>query len=59
MTTLDTVVFLFGVLVSCLVGAGFLMMFYGHAFVAQSMHENSELDSGAPRLEKPLGNARG
>ena len=59
MTTLDIVVFLFGVLVSCLVGAGTLMMFYGHAYVAQSMNETSELDSGAPRLEKPLGNARG
>ncbi len=59
MTTLDTIVLLFGVLVSGLVGTGFLMLFYGHAFAAQSMRESSELDSGAPGLEKPWGKARG
>ena len=30
--TLDVVVFLFGVLVSTLVGAGLLVLFYGYAY---------------------------
>ncbi len=59
MTNLDIGVFLFGVLVSGLVGAGFLLMVYGRAFSEQSMRENSAVNDGIPRLAKSLADAPG
>ena len=54
MTTLDIVVLLFGALISGLVGAGFLLMFYGHAFIAQSEREASQVRPGSARVAEPL-----
>lgn len=59
MTNLDIGVFIFGVLVSGLVGAGFVLMVYGRAFSEQSMRESSELNQGMPRLAKSLADAPG
>jgi hypothetical protein len=48
--TLDVVVFLFGVLVSTLVGAGLLMLFYGYAYVEQAKRENIQLSERMQRV---------
>lgn len=55
MTTLDTVVFLFGVLVTLMVCAGFVLMFYGHAALGQARREDPKLSAGMTRLAKLLG----
>ena len=39
--TVDAAVFLFGVLVCTLVGAGILMLFYGSAFVDEAKRQKS------------------
>ena len=41
--TLDVAVFLFGVLVSTLVGSGLLLLLYGYAYVEQAQRENIQL----------------
>lgn len=43
--TLDEAVFLFGVLVSTLVGAGFLLLFYGYAYLELAKRENIQLSN--------------
>jgi len=48
--TLDVVVFLFGVLVSTLVGAGLLVLFYGYAYAEQAKRENIQLSDRMPRV---------
>ena len=55
MTTLDTAVLLFGVLISALVSSGFLLMFYGHALLAQSRRASPQLKPGMRRLARLLG----
>ena len=55
MTTLDSVVFLFGVLVTLLVCAGFVLMFYGHAALEQARREDPKLSAGMTRLARLLG----
>ena len=47
--TLDVAVFLFGVLISTLVGSGLLLMFYGYAYVEQAKRENIQL---SPRMQR-------
>jgi hypothetical protein len=55
-TTLNAAVFLFGVLVSALVGAGVLVLFYGHAYLEQARRANTTVSPGVRRfLEKFLG----
>jgi len=44
------VVFLFGVLVSTLVGAGLLVLFYGYAYAEQAKRENIQLSDRIPRV---------
>ena len=39
--TLDVAVFLFGVLISTLVGSGLLLMLYGYAYVEQAKRQKS------------------
>ena len=51
MTTLNAAVFLFGVLVSALVGAGVLVLFYGHAYMEQARRANTPLN---PRTQRFL-----
>ncbi len=48
--TLDVVVFLFGVLVSTLVGAGLLLVFYGSAYAEQAKRENIQLSDRMQRV---------
>ena len=48
--TLDLVVFLFGVLVSTLVGAGLLVLFYGYAYAEQAKRDNIQLSNRMQRL---------
>ena len=48
--TLDVVVFLFGVLVSTLVGAGLLVLFYGYAYAEQAKRENIQLSDRTQRV---------
>ena len=56
MTTLNAAVFLFGVLISALVGAGVLVLFYGHAYMEQARRANTPLSPGTKRfLETFLG----
>ena len=55
MTTLDLFVFGFGLLVSALVCTGLVLLFYGHAYVAQAKRESGLLSSGIQRLAKLLG----
>lgn len=43
--TLAVAVFLCGGLVNTLVGAGFLLLFYGYAYVEQAKRENVQLSS--------------
>jgi hypothetical protein len=50
MTTLDVGVFLFGVLVSTLVGAGVLLVFYGYAYAEQAKRENLQLSGWMRRV---------
>ena len=45
MTTLDVVVFLFGLVISILVVTGFLLVFYRHAFAEQARRERSQLNT--------------
>ena len=59
MTTLDIFVLLFGFLVSTLVCAGFLMTFYGHAFLAQARREKTQSNPGMKRLAKLMGEEPG
>ena len=47
--TVDAAVFLFGVLVSTLVGAGLLVLFYGYAYAEQAKRENIQL---SPRMQR-------
>jgi len=54
MTTLDICVLLLGVLVSGLVGAGFVMTVYGYAFSEQSTKEHPEPSSNLPLVQGPL-----
>lgn len=51
MTTLNLAVFLFGVLVSALVGAGVLVLFYGHAYMEQARRAGTPL---SPRVRSLL-----
>jgi hypothetical protein len=51
LTTLNAAVFLFGVLVSALVGAGILVLFYGHAYLEQAKRANTPL---SPRTQRFL-----
>jgi hypothetical protein len=56
LTTLNAAVFLFGVLVSALVGAGVLVLFYGHAYMEQARRANTPLNPRTRRfLETFLG----
>lgn len=56
MTTLNAAVFLFGILISALVGAGVLVLFYGHAYMEQARRANTPLNPGTKRfLETFLG----
>jgi Flp pilus assembly protein TadB len=48
--TLDVVVFLFGALVSTLVGAGLLVLFYGYAYAEQAKRENIQLSERMQRV---------
>ena len=48
--TLDVAVFLFGVLISTLVGLGFLLLFYGYAYVEQAKRENIQLSDRMQRV---------
>lgn len=48
--TLDVVVFLFGVLVSTLVGGGFLLLFYGYAYAEQAKRGNIQLSDRMRRV---------
>jgi hypothetical protein len=48
--TLDAVVFLFGVLISTLVGSGLLLMFYGYAHAEQAKRENIQLSDQMKRV---------
>ena len=48
--TLDVVVFLFGVLVSTLVGGGLLLVFYGFAYAEQAKRENIQLSDRMQRV---------
>jgi hypothetical protein len=48
--TVDVAVFLFGVLVSTLVGAGLLLLFYGYAYVEQAKRENIQLSDRMQRF---------
>ena len=48
--TLDLVVFLFGVLVSTLVGAGLLVLFYGYAYAEQAKRDNIQLSNRMQRV---------
>ncbi len=57
MTTLDILVLLFGVLVSGLVGAGFVLTVYGRAFSEQAMREASALDARMPSPAQSLADA--
>jgi hypothetical protein len=57
--TLDTAVFLFGVLVSTLVGSGLLLLFYGYAYLEEARRENLELPRGLQRLARFLGESEG
>jgi hypothetical protein len=47
--TLDVAVFLFGVLISTLVGSGLLLILYGYAYVEQAKRENIQL---SPRMQR-------
>lgn len=55
MSTLDTIVFLFGVLISFMVLSGFMLLFYGRAYVEQARREKPVLGSGMKRLARLLG----
>jgi hypothetical protein len=55
MPILDIVVLGFGFLVSALVCAGFLLLFYGHAHLEQARRENTHLNTGMKRLAKLMG----
>jgi hypothetical protein len=48
--TLDVAVFLFGVLVSTLVGSGLLLLLYGYAYVEQAKRENIQLSDRMQRV---------
>lgn len=52
MTTLDLVVLLFGVLISGLVGAGFVLMVYGRAFSGQLLRDSSAINTEVPTSAK-------
>jgi len=46
---LDVVVFMFGVLISSLVGAGLFLVFYGYAYLEEAKRENLVL---SPRMQR-------
>ena len=48
--TLDVAVFLFGVLISTLVGSGLLLMLYGYAYVEQVKRQNIQLSDRMQRV---------
>ncbi len=50
MTTLNAAVFLFGVLIFAMVGAGVLVLFYGHAYMEQARRANTPLSPRTKRL---------
>lgn len=52
--SLDVVVFMFGVLISTLVGAGLLLMFYGYAYLEQAKRQNIVLSPRMQRLARLL-----
>jgi len=52
--SLDVVVFMFGVLISTLVGAGLLLVFYGYAYLEEAKRENVALSPRMQRLARLL-----
>ncbi len=50
MTATNAAVFLFGALISALVGAGVLVLFYGHAYIEQARRANTPLSPRTRRL---------
>ncbi len=50
MSTLNLAVFVFGAVISAMVGAGVLILFYGHAYLEQARRENRSIPPRTRRL---------
>ena len=51
---LDFVVFVFGVLISTLVGAGLILLLYGYAYFEEAKRQNIVLSAPMQRLARLL-----